>query len=183
MLYRTFLFVIISAVFIKGSKAQGIYGSTVKKNTFFFESLGNGFLYSFNYDRIYSVNEKYRMAARIGIAVTPWWYSIPSEVSWLRGRENNYLEVGMGFTPINTIYKGTNKKEFTFITAVRVGYRHQKHDGGFFFKTGILPFSFVDFNWKYYRYTKQISINDIHVGSDPMIIPWIGIAAGYTLKK
>ena len=102
--------------------------------------------------------------------------AVPIEVSYLRGKENHYLELGIGMTPWYENYislietpDGTRVKHLAILAFGRLGYRYQKKDGGIFFKLGFTPM--VQFNDKVYKY------------KDKSVVLWAGLAIGYTLKN
>src|SRR6476659_1409442 len=83
----------------------------VKKNTVFMELLGKGTKYSLNYDRILKSKEKWKLAGRIGGSYNNSFdvfneqlISLPLELSYLRGRDRHFLEIGVGATPVYWTY-------------------------------------------------------------------------------
>jgi len=154
-----------------------------KRNTIFVELLGNGGIYSLNYDRILISKEKWKLAGRAGVSYFNFFddfntqfYAIPLEVSHLLGKGNHFLETGLGFTPLYKTSEGIgeiniNQETLFLISTARLGYRYQRKDGGFFFKAGWTP----QFN-KAYRFgnspfPKNYSYFEPIMG---------GIGAGYT---
>jgi len=163
-------------------KAQEI-GPELKRNTIFIELLGNGGIYSLNYDRILLSKEKWKLAGRAGVSYFNFsddfntqYYAIPLEVSYLVGKGNHFLETGLGITPLYKI--GERIEEFNieqetlFITSTaRIGYRYQRKDGGFFFKAGWTP-----------QYTKAYRFGESFLPKRyGYLFPiMIGIGAGYS---
>ena len=147
---------------------------------------GNGVFYSLNYDRMLVVKEKWKVAGRAGISyfndhiffkeTNPRnLYTFPLEVSYLRGKQNHYLELGLGITPgfesyPESSFENENKPETPF--TVRIGYRYQKRQGGFFLKTGFTPFFTI--------YSKSERQQHNSKGN---LMPFLGLALGYTLKR
>ncbi len=154
----------------------------LQKNTFYLELVGNGMFYSLNYDRILVVQQNWKMSGRIGGMYLPGldyndrqMIGLPLEVSYLRGRNKHYLEVGLGFTATYDTYRlGESRvKDLALMGVARVGYRHQKREGGLFYKVGFTPVHGVVYNMR----NRQNSI-----GSN-FTYPLFGLAIGYTLKK
>ena len=150
------------------------------KNTVYFEALGNGLLYSLNYDRILAKHRKFALAGRVGAARMPdinyqFDYTFPVEISLLYGKTNQFMEFGAGITFIdarefsnqqeNPSY--TLNNEIVRYKVMRVGYRYQEPEGGFFFRAGLMYFM-IDWTNLQHGYAA---------------IPWGGISLGYTLKK
>jgi hypothetical protein len=164
---------------------------SLNKNTIFFEAGGNGIFYSFNFDRILKDKQEHKWVGRAGITYLPFLNSgnrqivgIPLELSYLKGRNYNYLEIGLGFTPMYDGYKHSEfskKYELLALTFLRIGYRHQKPEGGLFFKAGITPVYGIIFN--YSNYPNQPVIIDSENKRETFALPFMGIALGWTLKK
>jgi len=129
----------------------------IKKNSIYAELLGNGGVYSVNYDRIFQLSRGIKLAPRIGFATLQKVLILPFEANVLLSKSNtskNFFETGIGLTvlkPLNgfsgqllTIngydYNFNNKAVNTpFI--IRAGFRHQKPTGGFMYRTGVLLFT------------------------------------------
>jgi hypothetical protein len=187
MFKKNLFYIFISVISISGVlNAQETSPITIKRNTIFFEALGNGlYMTYFNYDRIIAIHEKYKLAGRFGFSYFPTkkgesLIGLPLEISYLKGVEKNYLELGIGQT---FHYENDRFKTLAIISCFRIGYRYQKNEGGFFFKTGLTPLGWVTLDLRKYIDNKErFELNDLKERK-PIFIPWIGIAAGYTLKK
>jgi len=164
-----------------GANAQQDY-ERVQKNTFYLELVGNGVLYSLNYDRILVDQQNWQVSGRIGGMYIPGldynkrqMIGLPLEVSYLRGRNKHYLEVGLGFTTTYGTYRlGESRiKDLALMGVARVGYRHQKREGGLFYKVGFTPVYGVVYN----------SRSEYKSVGDKFMSPLFGLAIGYTLKK
>jgi len=154
-----------------------------KRNTIFVELLGNGGIYSLNFDRILISKEKWKLAGRVGFTyhnffddLNSQFYGIPLEVSYLLGRSNHFLETGLGVTPVYDTSDGfeqnSPKQETLFIiTPVRIGYRYQRKEGGFFFKAGWTPQFYKSYPLDTYNFPKN---------KGKIILIMGGIGAGYT---
>jgi hypothetical protein len=143
------------------------------RNANFIELGGNGGLYSINFDRIFLYKENFKISGRAGFNIFPVGYQI--EQSYLL--ENNYiffknphhLEIGPGLTlqekynpscANDSIYKW----ESVWFAMMRVGYRYQKQEDGFFFRAAVLPIF----------YTK----NSCYSEFPPTNWFWAGVAVG-----
>ena len=110
-----------------------------KKNSIYLEGLGNGIIYSLNYDHLFSMKKHPKMGfgVRIGISYGSYPYlfgssgmtTLPAEAYFSYGRKN-CLELGPGYT---TIFEG---KYHVGLPTVRMGYRHRS-PGGFMVGAGV----------------------------------------------
>lgn len=146
-------------------------------NTIHFELLGNGILYSINYDRLINHN----FSARVGYMylsaeatssdpndptkVTFSMSLIPVTASYLMGPGNHRLELGGGpviafvSADINDGVQGISGSGLASIVGI-IGYRYQPMDGGFNFRAALTP--------------HYVPNGDTH------FLPWGGISLGYT---
>lgn len=125
------------------------------KNGLYLELIGNGGLYSINYERFLASD----FSVRVGFgsySSETWWDSlwsneettitaVPILGNFFYGNGNNRLELGAG------VLLGTQKVKNSWVeerngtstifnlTAV-VGYRYQNPTGGFIFRAGVTPF-------------------------------------------
>ncbi|WP_293784685.1 hypothetical protein [uncultured Pedobacter sp.] len=126
----------------------------IKKNSIYAELLGNGGVYSINYDRIFQLSKKVKIVPRVGFSTLDEVLIFPLEANLLLSKSNtskNFFETGIGLTilkPLNgfsgqllTIngydYNFDNKAVKTPVM-IRVGFRHQKPTGGLMYRTGAL---------------------------------------------
>lgn len=122
----------------------------IKSNSLYFEILGNGGLYSINYDRLITEN----LGGRIGFSYLPSidiifssvenLIVIPVMVNYFAG-EDSKLELGAGiiFVSVDNIgFFGFESGEggSAFAGTAVIGYRYQPKDGGFVFRVGLTPF-------------------------------------------
>jgi hypothetical protein len=100
---------------------------------------------------------------------------LPLEVSYLKGRGNHHLELGVGFTPIYDTYSLNEdvKQELIMIGVARIGYRHQKREGGLFYRAGFTPLHGTIYNLVYQQRSRYSNFT----------YPMVGLAIGYTLKR
>ena len=172
--------IFLFALIVGTISAQNVQ-TPIKKNTIFLELAGNSPFYSLNCDRIVVKEAKWKLAARVGamyfgdnrnylVSTRNKNYSIPLELSFLKGKYNHNLEIGIGATPffreyVETIYYN----KFSIGSFGRIGYRYQKDNGGVFFKAGFTPIIRFKKNWESYN--------------PKYVHPWAGLAIGYTLKN
>lgn len=116
---------------------------------------GNGRPYSVNYDRLITISEKTKFAPRIGFSYMGGIkFNVPLEANLLFSRSassKHFFEFGVGTTFRSPKYfepgirffdEGEDIKNYeegirNDYTA-RIGYRHQKPEGGWMYKAGIL---------------------------------------------
>lgn len=119
----------------QGKRAQSIY----------FEILGPGATYSFNYDTRFQ-NSRDGLGGRAGISLITIEgnsvFTLPVMLNYLLGKDSKYFEMGIGAT-----YIGFNSNDESVLFAddstifgtMVFGYRYQPTDGGFMFRTGLSP--------------------------------------------
>jgi hypothetical protein len=130
------------------------------KNAVFVEVLGNGLWYSLNYEhRILN-----KGLARIGLGLTSESLTVPITFGGLIGESKNFFELGVGAT-VNMHELGEGGVRAIFITGT-IGYRYEKPNGKFFFRTGFTPLVTV------YEPTAEDFVP---------FIPLIGISCGFRL--
>jgi len=151
--------------------------TSISKNTIYLELLGNGGIYSFNYDRIILTKKLFKISGSIGISYIPPFVrynhtlTYPIEINFLYGKKN-YFELGIGYTPVFNLYKEDIFKIYDIYSypVLRIGYRFQKPNGGFFFRTGLLLY-----------FVKNEFITDYSNYSNNKT--WISLGFGYTFKN
>ena len=141
------------------------------RNAFYVELLGNGLIYSVNYDRRLTDN----LAGRVGFAFVSGEDSdgdrasiviAPVMGSYLFGEGNSHFEAGLGVLLASASVEdvGSGDEDWfdetvegsTVLGTGVLGYRYQRPDGGFVFRVGLTPvFTTSDF------------------------APWFGISFGY----
>ena len=129
----------------------------IKKNSIYAELLGNGGIYSINYDRVFQLSKQVKIVPRVGFSTLEDVLIFPLEANLLLSKSSkskNFFETGIGLTilkPLNgfsgqllTIngyeYNFDNKAVNTPVI-LRAGFRHQKPTGGFMYRTGALLFT------------------------------------------
>ena len=115
------------------NRAQSIY----------FEILGPGVTYSFNYDTRFQ-NTLDGLGGRIGISLIATngnsIFTMPAMLNYLLGDEGKYFEIGLGATYLNIQENETLFDDNPNIIGTMVfGYRSQPINGGFMFRGGFAP--------------------------------------------
>ncbi len=142
----------------------------------YIEVLGNGGLYSLNWDEIVLYREKFKISGRIGASVMPneriLEQSYVIENNYIFGSNPHHFEIGPGLTlqrKYNAVCSDTSmypkyKMESVWFGMFRLGYRFQQQEDGFFFRFGLTPI--------FYR--KYDCATDI----PPSNWFWLGLAIG-----
>jgi hypothetical protein len=121
----------------------------IPKNSFYLELLGNGGLYSINYERNITSNT----CIRIGFAT--WkvtdimsktymgrMTTVPVLASYYTGLKKSHFEIGGGFLfGKENMYNGTNP---ILNLTLFIGYRYQPQNRGIIFRAGFTPFLSLD---------------------------------------
>lgn len=168
---KRFFFLLIISLVAKSLDAQ------IAKNTVYLELLGNGALYSINYDRILLDAEKFKISSSIGYGSyrNENFEGIPFEVNFLFGHKH-YFEIGTGISYI----KGLTQMEpeyswgvvsTTIYNTYRIGYRFQKDKKGLFFKVAVIPFV------RLYEYEETFKTD-----TDNAFFVYVGAAVGYSFN-
>jgi hypothetical protein len=147
-----------------GSLAAQARAIAAAPNAVYVELLGNGLLYTLNYDRLVTPN----VAARVGFmglgaasdSASAAVVAAPLMVSYLFGGGSSHLETGIGVMlaagAVDEV-EGFEDESFSgAIGTATVGYRYQRPGGGFVFRAGVTPFF-----------------------DTSGIAPWIGLSLGY----
>ncbi len=139
---KNFIFVI---VFLMIGHSSAYSQDKIAINTVFFELIGNGGIYSINYDRLMSNST----SVRLGFSYVPssnGIYSItfPIMLNDLEGQNNSKLELGVGAMFFHVSqwwfpFLDANVSSGIFICGT-IGYRYQKKEGGSFFRIGFTPY-------------------------------------------
>lgn len=126
------------------------------KNAVYLDIGGNAGQYAFTYGKLFYQKGALKMMGSVGFALwadrvegsTVFNPAIPLEFSGLLGRGKHHLELAIGATPhlatsldINSeTLELEDKVVFDSLIPLRIGYRYQKPEGGFFFRVGYTPF-------------------------------------------
>jgi len=162
---RTIISVItLVSSLLAGSSATGQTNKdSLKRNAVYIELLGQGVLYSVNYD--YRIKEN--IALRAGLTT----YGInffsktnvtgfPMMLNYLSGKRKGHFEAGIGFMPLLAVteenagwfsWEDDQKKESAvgFIGNINLGYRYQPRTGGFIFRINFTPLIFQEQLWPF----------------------------------
>jgi len=99
----------------------------IRKNSIYLEILGNGAVYSFNYDRIVPLKEDVALFVRLGgneyhgIKTDQLSYNFIITSGVLHGGPKSFLEAGLGFT----YFSGSSDR----LVVLATGYRFQGRKG------------------------------------------------------
>ena len=148
---RTLLRMILASLLCAAPVAAEEEAPMLARNHLFFELLGNGGVYSINYERFLTD----RWALRLGFAdwdAEGFWSDseknylmVPVTSSLLFGHGSNFLEVGAGLVwgRVTKDYDNNSqpreRQTITNLTGI-LGYRHQPPAGGFVFRIAFTPF-------------------------------------------
>ncbi|MEZ4883802.1 MAG: hypothetical protein R3E32_03610 [Chitinophagales bacterium] len=120
---------------------QGI--PTRKAQAIFFEVLGAGLTYSFNYDTRFNQTRD-GLGIRAGISYIGdieegGIMTIPVQINHLMGKDNKYFELGIGATYATATGFLGDGDDNTVVGTMTFGYRLQPEDGGFLFRVSVTP--------------------------------------------
>ncbi len=126
------------------------------KNAVYLDLGGNSGQYALTYGRIIHQKGALKVVGSVGFALwadrvdgsTVFVPAVPLEVSGLLGKGNHHLELGLGLTPHlarsldfnSETLELEDKLVLNTLIPLRIGYRYQKPEGGFFFRVGYTPF-------------------------------------------
>jgi len=155
--YLLLLVLVFALSFSIESSAQTKAETFTAKNAIYLEVGGSSGRYAVNYSNIFHQKGKLKLNASAGFSMwrnkisdfkTIWLPVIPLEVSALYGKSNHHLEMGFGLISFldrtlaidSETFEFSDKVVFGAVIPVRIGYRYQKPEGGFFFRVGYTPF-------------------------------------------
>ena len=146
-------YIIIFALLLANLSAHSQKDSTYKmRNSIYFELLGNAGLYSFNYEKAISNQQKNHFNLRIGASYL-WWSAAKTPVFviepiYLRGTKNHFMEFSLGLTILNRESVLESKidanKQVRLNILPRIGYRYQPDKKNWLFRIGLLPILFTE---------------------------------------
>ncbi len=123
--------------------------SPTSRNSIYVELLGNGLLYSANYDHLFTE----AIGMRVGVGYFPYHEvrlgAFPLMGYYLIGSGRHKFEVGLGICVIlqregqGFAWMSAPDDEVrgnTVLGTATLGYRYQPADGGFVFRAGVTPF-------------------------------------------
>lgn len=119
-------------------------------NSIYLELLGNGIIYSVNYDRMFCNNVSGRIGMTYFPALTSFFttteniFIMPVTLNYFIGDGNSKLELGAGIVyaqaTLSTIFSNEEESASGIAETVIIGYRYQQSEGGFLFRIGFTPF-------------------------------------------
>ena len=136
-------------VFAFLSMSINSYGQA--KNSIYFEALGNGLVYSLNYD-LRLGDQINGFGARLGCGYTPLsdsnFLTIPAMANYLFGNQNHFLEIGAGVVYYNgdAHFIGDYSYDNNLASTINISYRYQPKDGGLLWRIGWTPVFSDEFN-------------------------------------
>lgn len=156
---------------VESAKVIGIYKEKrfSHKNNIQLEALGQGGLYSFNYELILLNGSLLKSALDAGIAFYPPVIDMPNFLTPITLNEivsfgKHHAEIGLGcvlaFDVFNPAEGEADLREFNVLYTCRIGYRFQKPKGKYLLRVGFTPIFYLPF-----------SADDK--------LPWGGISFGY----
>lgn len=185
ILSNNFLLLLIVFILCFPIRASAQEGAEVftAKNAIYGELGGSSGLYAINYGRIFYQKNKLKLSGSLGFSMVNrsspqpllssyWSPVIPAEFTVFWGKSRHHLELGIGITPysMRLLHHDLGnpgipleKVSWSAEVPLRIGYRYQKPEGGFFFRFG---------------YTPIFSLN-IHINESADFFPlWGGISFG-----
>jgi hypothetical protein len=155
------------AALAPGAGAQG--NSTPVRNAAYLELLGNGGLFSLNYERLVSEHAAVRVAASNWSAGDLWGGTSAVTTallmaSHLNGEGSHKAELGAGILIGHRSAPPTSAGDFATLTGV-IGYRYQSRSGGRVVRAGFTPFLGLT--------------GGVSAYPDPGFLPSVGISLGY----
>lgn len=166
-----------AALLLAVHPCAGQDGGAPALNSVFLEVLGNGGLYSVNYDRKLSDHAALRIGVGawaaddlfLGGEARKELVTVPVAASWLFGTGRGRLEVGAGVllgrqTQDVPFEDGSTSSAFASLTGT-IGYRYQPAAPGFIFRAGFTPF---------------LGLGGDEAYPESGFMPSIGLSGGYT---
>ncbi len=155
---KIILFILIISISLKASSQFSFKKPTMQQSGLNAELLGNGLLYSLNYESMMKRTDVRWTNIRVGIELLNLGILIPLEYDWMWGKNIKYFEVGGGLT-ISPNDIGSP------LGLIRIGYRRMPSDGGFMFRAGVCG----------------LLMPNTKLFGTP-ILPWPAISFGYAFK-
>ncbi|NOY37274.1 MAG: hypothetical protein GXO83_06830 [Chlorobi bacterium] len=129
------------------------------KNSLQIELLGNGFLYSLNYERVLLNGGKFKTTGQVGYSMMGMGGQMfPLALTELISFNRNHVEIGIGYSFADYL---------TSRLTGRIGYRYQKPDGHLVFRIAFMP---------WYERVRDYNGSNIQAGLNP----WTGVTVGYS---
>ena len=181
--------------------------TSMKKNTIYAELLGQGALWSINYERMFEIDDFVSQSASVGITTNRnlsdffldqsffnfgnnYNFGTPIAYRLIFGKKNSHLELGIGLTGF--YFKGAGSyhdgfcisyssdiRRFNSYIVPTIAYRFQQKTGGVFFKVSYSPqFSFYQTDNLIYIGGRTNKNNFFEKSENRLL--WPGLSFGYT---
>ena len=181
--------------------------TSMKKNTIYAELLGQGALWSINYERMFEIDDFVSQSASVGITTNRnlsdffldqsffnfgnnYNFGTPIAYRLIFGKKNSHLELGIGLTGF--YFKGAGSyhdgfcisyssdiRRFNSYIVPTIAYRFQQKTGGVFFKVSYSPqFSFYQTDNLIYIGGRTNKNNFFEKSENRLL--WPGLSLGYT---
>ncbi len=194
---KIFLVIAFIIVSMSKSKAQMYDGRYFNRNGVFLELMGNGFMYSLNYERLMKDAGRWKHGWRLGIGYSPIalgtagkvsLIDVPAEYNFFYFRKKHHLELGIGITyqrlSIKTTIPHVHYDYKTVITTTDTTTTITRRDEEHIQK--VINTDFMVVPRIGYRYEKPNGRISVRVGFTPLITVY-GIAKttldGETIAK
>ncbi|MEN0051355.1 MAG: hypothetical protein AAF806_30095 [Bacteroidota bacterium] len=154
---KTFIlsfFLVFSSLFLNAQRTQTVY----------VEALGNGVVYSVNYDTRFA-DMDHQFGLRLGTSILRGVGYLIVQPNYLFGEGKHKFELGAGLTALLSFTGEEGVNQVAANGALM--YRFQKPDGNFLFRVGLAP-TFV-----------PIDENDTFSGLSRVFWVWPGVSFGY----
>jgi hypothetical protein len=200
------IFLTVLLAFVSLNFFSQVKNKSFKKNTIYAELLGQGSLWSLNYERKFAINEMISQTVSVGFTTNRnvgdlfldqsffnfgngFYFGSPLSYHLIIGKRSSHLDLGIGLTGL--YYKGAGWYHDGFCTSsspdIRsfksyivpsISYRFQKNNGGLFFKMSYSPmFSFYQTN--NLNFIGRSNKNKFFEKKENLIL-WPGLSLGYT---
>ena len=162
-------FVILINDFCIAQETNKLYKNA--QHNLFFELFGSSwYIYNITYDCSFQLKEKNKISVGLGMQYFPRLdlYGMTPQINYLYGKRR-HLELGVGYAILREKWfhnSGYYKYFVLHSIPIRVGYRFQKEEGGYFWKIAVLGL-----------------IGDFYPLYGTYILPYAGVSFGYTFKK
>jgi len=111
----------------QGTSKSILLTETIRKNSLYLEILGNGAVYSFNYDRLFPIKKTMALVLRVGgneyhgSQTDEKSYNFLGSIGLISGKSRHFVEPGLGYT----YFSGSPDR----LIILSVGYRFQGRKG------------------------------------------------------
>ncbi len=202
---------------VQGINAQDtLYLEQRAPHTIYLEAFGQGLYDAITYDRLIVQGPKHLTSVSAGLTLVPtkdlFVAGAPLSYNWLIGKQNHFLELGLGLSfmyliegkvhfssttndsngnPIAFETMGYIPHFYTYFTP-KIGYRFQPKNGGFFARATLTPaVAIVNYDGELVEYGSHQKYNTYsgftffrEAAIFPFrVFPWAGISVGYTFNN